>query len=1695
MKNSAKSILAIILSVCLLLSVAPVSVFAAGGRDICFETDTFDGNSAVFDINGQQVAIYITGANIENGSVHLAGNSLNGLTFTVSNNFDYDNMRVVIRGINNYCDFPDVDGNYEIVLDSVNLPGEGELRFGIESTGGGNESWYEEHVIRFKDAAVIDSDTVVFGSGNDAVTLDIINAELDENDEIRTYDSEEIYNIEFEISGAFDANTMHIYALALDGYTGEMFIDNGVASFRNPDPDGEDLHFPTEIFISLDNYLMYAVVRDSNGNRYLDGETLKLVPGESIFLWCDTHWDNVSHGVFPAVGFNYGVGGEGNFPDSLTSMGFTVTEGDAQTLGYASNEIDPGCFGCEVSVPDNMEIGTQARMTYSLYELPENFSWENMWANFSWSDTPTVLTNSLNVEVREPWRLYCDATVYTRSGFEKTVFDGTTLYIDRDESIFLQVNSDYEFNPRFNVTNFYSFNFNQVTEDGYHVEFCDAVEKGYPDVGYGIYIEPDINRDFINTTELCFGVFYYPENENDEIDYENDTPAAKCHLALELREYNPCIYMVDQYGMIYNDGDSVFFDEDETKAIAFRTDLRNADHGYYQDYIGWDTDVLEDAGFTIIDAGPASFFDDYKDDFLADDFIIIVSAENLNYGTNVDYDTWLYENPAENEEFDWATTPRAYETTFNFKVAPLGGTTGDCDWSYDVSSKTIEISGDGAMADYGMVPGANEALISPWRDFDIEKVVILDGVTNIGQDAFIFSNVYDVEIPDSVTSIGTNAFNGCGGLDFVTLPHNLTSVGAFAFASTSLREIEIPASVTTIGYDAFGYFYDEQAGEDVAVDGFEIYGYSGTAAETYANANGFTFHDNTVYLSADGLWKYCIRPDGAAMLYSDVFQGCSYQGSDTVVTIPSTIDGHTVKELGAFSMSGLTNAAKITVPDSVEIIGFSAFSGDSSLYELELGNNVQEIGAQTIDNTALSNNPEYNRDGGIYINGYLFRVDQNWNGCFRVNDGTKLMALFAFGNCAGINRVELPDSITSIGMAMFVGCRSLREIFIPASVTEINCKFNYYDDQLQREICPLERIYGYYGSYAEQYADENGFEFIGIATSGTTGDCEWSYDTASRTLTISGNGAMADYGMVPGANEALISPWRDFDIEKVVILDGVTNIGQDAFIQSNVYDVDIADSVTSIGVNAFNLCGALDFVILPHNLTNVGAFAFASTSLREIEIPASVTTIGYGAFGYFYDEQAGEDVPVDGFEIYGYSGTAAETYADTYGFTFHDNTVYLSQDGLWKYCIRPDGAAMLYSDVFQGCSYQGSDTVVTIPSVIDGYTVKELGAFSMSGLTNAAKITVPDSVENIGFSAFSGCTNLRELVLGNNVQEIGAQVIDHTAIPFEDGVVYCNGYLLRVDQNYEGMFTVKPGTKLMAMFSFGNCSKVDRVILPDSITRIDEATFVGCTGLKEILIPHSVGFIYDRAFVDYNEQTGQEERSLERIYGSPNTGAEGFANQNNIPFVNIEEIETGDINEDGEITLADYQIAKSYLEGNGLTIYGLIAGDINGDSAVDAFDAYKIDRLMNGFDNTDFSYTVTSGNNAKITAYNGNQSSVKVAAKLDGYNILGIDNYAFKNNTSVHSVTLAQGIKTIGYGTFLNCTALETVELPDTVTSIGSNAFKGCIKLTRITIPASVTSIQPTSFNSCPNVTIYGQAGSYAETYANNNSISFVAVA
>lgn len=99
-----------------------------------------------------------------------------------------------------------------------------------------------------------------------------------------------------------------------------------------------------------------------------------------------------------------------------------------------------------------------------------------------------------------------------------------------------------------------------------------------------------------------------------------------------------------------------------------------------------------------------------------------------------------------------------------------------------------------------------------------------------------------IRIPKGITSIGVSAFEGCTNLDNVEFPDTLQTIDITAFQNCpKLKEVNLPKSVTKIWHFALGY-------RDIStkVDGFTIYGYGGTEAESYAAGNGFKFVDQTV---------------------------------------------------------------------------------------------------------------------------------------------------------------------------------------------------------------------------------------------------------------------------------------------------------------------------------------------------------------------------------------------------------------------------------------------------------------------------------------------------------------------------------------------------------------------------------------------------------------------------------------------------------------------------------------------------------------------------------------------------------------------------------------------------------------------------------------------------------------------------------
>ena len=156
----------------------------------------------------------------------------------------------------------------------------------------------------------------------------------------------------------------------------------------------------------------------------------------------------------------------------------------------------------------------------------------------------------------------------------------------------------------------------------------------------------------------------------------------------------------------------------------------------------------------------------------------------------------------------------------------------------------------------------NNMTTIPWSMFantGLTEVSIPDSVTEIEVYAFQYTSLTEITVPNGVTAIRGCAFRGCSNLATVTLPDTLNTIEGSAFQHcTALTEVTIPAGVGNIGYGTFDSCTNLSTitilGMETTIDSgtseigtvsipttTKIRGYAGSAAETWANENGYTF--------------------------------------------------------------------------------------------------------------------------------------------------------------------------------------------------------------------------------------------------------------------------------------------------------------------------------------------------------------------------------------------------------------------------------------------------------------------------------------------------------------------------------------------------------------------------------------------------------------------------------------------------------------------------------------------------------------------------------------------------------------------------------------------------------------------------------------------------------------------------------------
>ena len=205
---------------------------------------------------------------------------------------------------------------------------------------------------------------------------------------------------------------------------------------------------------------------------------------------------------------------------------------------------------------------------------------------------------------------------------------------------------------------------------------------------------------------------------------------------------------------------------------------------------------------------------------------------------------------------------------------------------------------------------------------EITNLIISNSVTSIGSSAFRgCSGLTSVTIPNSVTSIGDDAFSGCSGLTSVTIPNSVTSIGNCAFSYCSgLTSVTIPNSVTYIGVGAFS---------------------DCTGLTSITIPNSVTSIGSSAFY---GTAWYNNQPDGLVYAGKVAYKYKGTMPSNTSVSIKDGTLG--IGDYAFFSCSGLTS---VTIPNSVTIIGDCAFSYCSGLTSVTIPNSVTSIGNQAFD--------------------------------------------------------------------------------------------------------------------------------------------------------------------------------------------------------------------------------------------------------------------------------------------------------------------------------------------------------------------------------------------------------------------------------------------------------------------------------------------------------------------------------------------------------------------------------------------------------------------------------------------------------------------------------------------------------------------------------------------------------------------------
>lgn len=651
-------------------------------------------------------------------------------------------------------------------------------------------------------------------------------------------------------------------------------------------------------------------------------------------------------------------------------------------------------------------------------------------------------------------------------------------------------------------------------------------------------------------------------------------------------------------------------------------------------------------------------------------------------------------------------------------VAADSALTGSCgenlSYSIDEAAKTLTISGTGTMQDFTYDS-------QPWIESKnlIEKVVIENGVESIGEYAFYdFTSLTSIEIPNSVTTIGSNAFSQ-SSIESVALPENLQSISEYLFYyCESLTSVTIPSSVREICNGAFSSCYNLNRVEipdsvtkingDVFSYNTTICGSTGGIAESYANSRYLNFESNGTFFKSSGKCGEDVYYEFDAETRTFTISGngdmynyvtCNY-GEEIdapffgyIKSIDKVVVEEGVTSLGDYAMNFAENLKEIYFPASIKNIGFNSIPKLAMIYADEgtyaydyaMENRISLNGVLQ----GFCGYESYDESGNkLQTPYYIF--DSN-TGVLTVRGEGELSYYNTYQSFTPwreggwghlIKEIVLEEGITGTTYGFFDSCTNLKSFSIPSTVTYIDNE--WYSNS----------AYDIYGILLESInVSENNENYASVG------------------------------GVLYNKDKTELITYPRFKTDKSYIIpDTVKKIDDSAFYTcSSLNNVTLPDGLTTIGNSAFFNCSSLISVTLPNGLTTIGNSAFFNcSSLTEIVIPDSVTSLESEAFSYC--------TSLEGVKI-------------------------------------SDSITKIESDTFSGCT-----SLKSMPNLAN---IKSIGYRAFSYCTSIKSIVIPKNVTSLDTYAFIGCSSLETAIFFNKATKLGDNALPRETTIY--AVKYTNG--------------------------------------------------------------------------------------------------------------------------------------------------------------------------------------------------------------------------------------------------------------------------------------------------------------------------------